>query len=131
STVAPSGVTGTTAISRYTDSDEVHRMGRLTVESVDPCPTGIYGVDLKENATGVPYVTEINVGRFYQQSFLFAGAGYNLVQLFFDLALNKIEVGRYPIRPSIPENQYWLRGHDVAPVCRSIEKFQETGEACE
>lgn len=131
SAVAPSGVTGTTAISRYTDSDEVHCMGRLTVESVDPCPTGIYGVDLKENAAGEPCVTEINLGRFYQMSLMFAGTGYNLVQLFFELALNKIEVGRYPIRPNIPKNQYWLRGHDVTPVCRSIERFLEPGQACE
>jgi hypothetical protein len=129
--VAPSGVTGGPAICRYTDSDEVHRMGRLTVESVDPCPTGIYGVDLKENAAGVPCVTEINVGRFYSPCLIFAGAGYNLVQLFFELALNKIEVGHYPIRAKTPKDRYWLRGLDVAPTVCHLKRFLEPGQSCE
>jgi glutathione synthase/RimK-type ligase-like ATP-grasp enzyme len=129
--VAPSGVTGTTAIARYINNDEVHEMGRRTVEAVDPHPTGIFGVDMKESSAGVPCVTEINVGRFYQPSYMFAAAGYNIVQLFFNLALNEGQSGDFPIRAKVPENRYWIRGIDVPPVLCDIDNFIEPGQPCD
>jgi hypothetical protein len=38
-------------------------VSRRALLALDPTPTGTFSVDLKENADGVPCVTEINAGR--------------------------------------------------------------------
>jgi hypothetical protein len=86
---------------------------------------------MKERSPGAICVTEINVGRFYQPSYMYAGAGYNLVQLFFDLALKKAKPTDYSVRANISENRYWIRGLDVPPVVCDIERFLEPGQSCD
>ena len=43
-----------------------------------PRPCGAYCVDIKESASGIPNVTEINAGRFFTTSNFFAAAGLNM-----------------------------------------------------
>jgi glutathione synthase/RimK-type ligase-like ATP-grasp enzyme len=128
---SPSGVTGTPGIAKLLNDDVVHRVGRQAVEAVGPRPNGVYGVDMKENDAGIPFVTEINPGRFFQPSFMYAAGGYNLVQYFFDLVLGRVCPGEFDIRASVPADFFWLRGIDVPPMARQINQLPEPGEPCE
>lgn len=127
-TVAPSGITGTPAVSRLINDDQVHEIGRKTIAAVDPKPNGVYGIDMKGNVDGVPYVTEINPGRFFQPSFIYAQAGYFLVRRFFELALGLEAERPLEVRARVPENLYWTRGLDVAPVLKKIDQWPDIGD---
>jgi biotin carboxylase len=61
--LAPSGLTGTPTRARVVHDDLVNQTAETAVDAVDPCPNGIYGVDLRESAHHTPTVTEINAGR--------------------------------------------------------------------
>jgi biotin carboxylase len=61
--LAPSGLTGTPTRARVVHDNLVNARAEQAVNAVDPCPSGIYGVDLRESAHHTPVVTEINAGR--------------------------------------------------------------------
>lgn len=117
---APSGVTGTASVATPVDDADVHRIGRQAVGVVDPRPTGVFGVDLKGDRYGTPCVTEINAGRFFTPSFMYARGGYNLVRLFVEVALGGERTLRLPTRARVARRRYWLRGIDLAPVMRTL-----------
>jgi carbamoyl-phosphate synthase large subunit len=57
------------------------------IRMLDPRASGVYSVDLKENAAGVPCITEINAGRFSSATNIFDLAGrHNMVATFVRLA---------------------------------------------
>lgn len=128
---SPSGITGTPAVARLISDQDVHRIGRQAVRAIDPFATGIFGVDFKGNSEGVPFVTEVNPGRFFQPSFMYARCGYNLVAMFFEVALGRAKPGDFDVRPRASDDLYWLRGIDVTPVFRRFEKFPKVGQVCE
>jgi carbamoyl-phosphate synthase large subunit len=128
---SPSGITGTPAVARLVCDEDVHRIGRQVVKAIDSCATGIFGVDLKANCEGTPYVTEVNPGRFFQPSFMYAHYGYNLVGMFFDVALGRAQPGDFDVQARASDDSYWLRGIDVSPVCRRFEGFPKAGHVCE
>jgi len=101
------------------------------VKVIDPFATGIFGVDFKGNIEGVPFVTEVNPGRFFQPSFMYARGGYNLVEMFFEVALGRAQPGDFDVRAQASDGSYWLRGIDVSPVFRRFERLPEPGEVCE
>lgn len=117
---SPSGVTGTPSVAALRNDDDVHRLARRAVEAIDPRPTGIFGVDLKEDGTDAPRVTEINVGRFFTPSYMYARGGYNLVRAFFDVALGRPDASGLPVRAHVPDDLYWLRGIDLPPTLRRL-----------
>jgi len=124
--VAPSGITGTPSVARLIDDDEVHRIGQQAIRAISPKPNGVFGVDLKENREGTPCITEINPGRFFTPSYMYAKAGYNLVKMYFDMALGR-ELAGYEQRPKISRNMYWIRGIDAIPILVRIDKPPKIG----
>jgi carbamoyl-phosphate synthase large subunit len=128
---SPSGITGTPAVARLINDEDVHTIGRQIVKAIDPCATGIFGVDFKESSEGIPCVTEVNPGRFFQPSFMYAQYGYNLVAMFFEVALGKAQPGDFDIQAGVPDDSYWLRGLDVFPVLRRFKAFPKAGQVCE
>ena len=126
--VAPSGITGTPAVSRLINDDQVHEIGKKTIASVDPKPHGVYGVDMKGNVDGNPFVTEINPGRFFQPSFIYGQAGYFIVRRFFELGLGHEAERPLEVRAVVPENLYWTRGLDLAPVLMKVDAWPDIGE---
>ena len=129
--VAPSGRTGSASVMTPINDENAHRVGRQTVEAIDPCPTGVYLVDMTLNGDGVHCVTEVNPGRFSQGCFMYAKAGYNIVRMFFDVALGRAKAGDYEVKGEFPEDLYWMRGIDVLPVMRDLKVFPEPGQLCE
>jgi hypothetical protein len=77
--VAPSGITGNTSFGRLLNAPEVFEVANQTMELMFALTGaekhGFYTVDLKEDANGVPMVTEINVRHVaFTQCFALGGA---------------------------------------------------------
>lgn len=81
-----SGRTGTPTRSRIVHDSVVTTIGEHAVAAVDMEPHGVYCVDMREDAAGVPQPTEINAGRWATTSPLYRHFGSNLVAAQIRLA---------------------------------------------
>ncbi len=61
----PSGVSSLYSLAKTVVDERVVDVSSRALLALDPAITGTFGVDLKENADGVPCVTEINAGRLF------------------------------------------------------------------
>ena len=90
-------------------------------------------MDLKENKTTVPCVTEINPGRMFTTSFFFSYASKilrkdyyaNIPYLYVKLAFKETipEIQKYDV---LPKDVYWIR-HMDAPA-RLVQNGKVVGE---
>jgi len=118
--LAPSGIMGTPAVQRTVHDETVNKVGTDAVLAIDPSFTGIASVDLKENAEGIPCVTEINPGRMFTTSFFFSYASKvlrndycaNIPYLYTRLAF-KETVPNMPKYNILPAEVYWIRHMDA------------------
>ena len=118
--LAPSGITGTPAVQRTVHDDRVNKTSTEAVLSIDSKFSGIASVDLKENAAGVPCVTEINPGRMFTTSYFFSYASKvirkdfcaNIPYLYTKLAF-KESVPEMPKYNILPADVYWIRHMDA------------------
>jgi carbamoyl-phosphate synthase large subunit len=118
--LAPSGIMGTPAVQKTVHDKAVNKIGTEAVLAIDSNFNGIACVDLKENADGVPCVTEINPGRMFTTSFFFSYASKvlrkdyyaNIPYLYAKLAFKESvpDMQKYDI---LPENVYWIRHMDA------------------
>ena len=109
--LTPSGQTSTPSVARTVHALEVDALAQAAVSAVDARPQGVYCVDIKENASGCPCVTEINAGRFFTTSNFFAHAGLNMPDMLMRCAL-----GERPERRGsspLPPDLYWIRMVDM------------------
>lgn len=121
-----SGVTGVTGVGiTYSDSKLDHN-AIDAVKAVDKCPHGIFSVDFTLGKKGTPFLTEINIGRFFTTIYFFAQAGLNMPKIYVDLAL-------YGKKPTIskklnplPDNLLWIRGMDMVPMLLPLSKVKKT-----
>lgn len=124
--VAPSGVTGTPAVSRIILDEEVNRTGRESVLAITREPHGFFSVDMKENREGTPCITEVNVGKFHTTAPLWSYAAVkrlampwfaNVAFLYLMLGIHeKIPNQRIPEYNLLPENIYLLRHIDCGAI---------------
>ncbi|MEM3789382.1 MAG: hypothetical protein QXN95_05910, partial [Candidatus Bathyarchaeia archaeon] len=120
--LAPSGVTGTPAVQKTIQDDNINEIATKAVLAIDTNFNGIACVDLKENGEGIPCVTEINVARMFTTSFFFSYASHvlrkdyhaNIPYLYVKLAF-KEKIPEIPKYNILPENVYWIR-HIDAPA---------------
>ena len=123
--VAPSGVTGAPAVSRTIDRADVAAIGERAVRAIDGEPHGAYFVDLKEDATGAPRVTEINAGRCGTTVHFYTEAGCNFPWLLAQLALGRDVAPVAGVEPDL----YWVRTLDCGPVLvRGDAGFDDYGD---
>jgi len=117
-----SGQSSSPSIAKTVHRDDVNDIATRAVKAVDKNATGIFCVDLKENITGVPCVTEINAGRFFTTSNFFSEAGCNMPYYYVKMALGEElpDLNKYN---SIPENIYWIRLIDCGHVMLKQPKF--------
>jgi hypothetical protein len=85
--LSPEGLTGTPTIARIVHDDRVTEVGIEAVRAVDDKPHGIYSVDLREDAFGMPRPTEINAGRGFTTFGLWSLYDVNFVDLAARCAL--------------------------------------------
>jgi carbamoyl-phosphate synthase large subunit len=110
--LTPSGQTSSPAVARTVHRQDVNETAAASVTAVDPHATGIFCVDLKENADGVPCVTEINAGRFFTTSIFFSVAGCNMPYYYVRMAYDE-PLPELPQFDAIPEELYWVRLMDM------------------
>ncbi|HWH08048.1 MAG TPA: ATP-grasp domain-containing protein [Candidatus Thermoplasmatota archaeon] len=114
--LVPSGQTSSPSVARTVRRADVNQVATDAVLAADPRPDGVFCVDLKENAQGVPCVTEINCGRFFTTSNFFARAGANMPHWHVKLAMGD-KLPELPRHDALPADLYWVRmldmGHKV------------------
>lgn len=113
--LTPSGQTSTPAIAVSVHDDQVNTIAAAAVAGVDSRPHGVYCVDMKSGADGVPRVTEINCGRFFTTSDFFAAAGANMPHTYLSLALGH-PIPDLPRLNAVPADLWWVRNIDVPPA---------------
>lgn len=121
--LAPSGITGTPVDAVTCSRSDVNEVGTRAVLAVDEGATGIFCVDLKDDAGGVPRPTEINCGRFFTTSYFYTAAGVNFPYLYVRLAFGDSlpMMGRYDL---LSPGQHWLRHMDCPAVLRSEDDLR-------
>lgn len=110
----PSGQSSSPSVAKTVHRMDVNMIATKAVKAVDENPHGVYCVDMKENASGVPSVTEINIGRFFTTSDFFSELGCNMPQMYLDLAFSDI-VPEVPKYDAVEMDVYWIRGVDKEP----------------
>jgi carbamoyl-phosphate synthase large subunit len=121
--LAPSGVTGTPAVAVTVHRPDVNELATRAVLAVDGDATGVFCVDLKEDADGVPRPTEINCGRFFTTSHFFTAAGVNIPHLYVKLAYGE-RLPELPPYDLLPAGLYWIRHIDCPAVLRTADELR-------
>jgi len=114
-----SGVSGATGGGIVDNDSKVVDVAIESIKAIDPEPNGIYSVDLTYGKDGLPYPTEINIGRFFTTHLFFAKAGLNMAYLYTKLGFGE-KVGVQKINP-LREGLVWIRGIDFEPVITTME----------
>jgi carbamoyl-phosphate synthase large subunit len=120
--LAPSGRTGTPIVARTVNDEAVNEISTRCVLAIDPNATGIFSVDLREDASGNPIPTEINCGRFFTTSLFFSRAGLNVPYMYVKRAFGE----SIPLTPqfnALPEGLHWIRHIDCPTVLISEEEL--------
>ncbi|MCU0309244.1 MAG: hypothetical protein MUE51_16055 [Thermoleophilia bacterium] len=112
--LAPSGVTGTPVLAVTRDRPDAEAIALRAVRAVDPSASGVFCVDLKEDAAGVPWPTEINCGRFFTTSYFFTAAGVNIPDAYVRLAFGEPPWDAPP--PRLEPGLHWARHIDCPAV---------------
>jgi carbamoyl-phosphate synthase large subunit len=111
---SPTGVTGVTGIAKTVSRTDLDEIAQRAILAVDAKPHGIFGVDLKEGADGIPRPTEINIGRFFTTIQFFTELGLNMPELYVRIGLGEEVSVERPINP-LPVDVYWIRSMDTQP----------------
>jgi biotin carboxylase len=108
----PSGQSSSPSVARTVHDERVNQLATKAVRAVDSRATGVFCVDLKEDESGQPLVTEINAGRFFTTSNFFAEAGANMPYEYVRLAYGE-DVGGLARYDAVEEGLYWVRMIDM------------------
>jgi len=112
--LTPSGQTSSPSVAKTVNRDDINEIGQAAVRAISDKPHGVFCVDLKEGADGVPKVTEINVGRFFTTSNFFAYAGLNMPQMYIELGLNdSLSTPKPQQLNPLKDDLYWVRMIDM------------------
>jgi glutathione synthase/RimK-type ligase-like ATP-grasp enzyme len=110
----PSGQSSTPALAKTVDEPRVVDVCTRAIAAFGARISGVFSIDLRENAAGVPCVTEVNAGRFCMITNIFDLTGrHNMAGLFVRLALGE----RVDIRgqfEAVPD-YYLVRDLDTLP----------------
>lgn len=108
----PSGQSSSPSVARTVRREDVNDLAARAVMAVDPEATGVFCVDLKEDESGQPLVTEINAGRFFTTSNFLAEAGANMPYTYVRLALGE-SLNGLPRFDAVEPGLYWVRMIDM------------------
>jgi biotin carboxylase len=87
---APSGTSSLYSLAKTVVEPDVVDVAVRAVRALDAAPSGTFAVDLKENADGVPCVTEVNAGRLQIGMTTIAAIGaHNMAACYVRLALGE------------------------------------------
>jgi glutathione synthase/RimK-type ligase-like ATP-grasp enzyme len=125
----PSGTSSIAALAKTIVDTRVVDISVAAVRALGGRVTGAFSVDLKENARGVPCVTEINAGRFITMMNFFDLTGkHNMSSTYVRLALGEpVELGE---SYDAVEDHYFVRDVDALPgIFHADELFEHIHDA--
>jgi biotin carboxylase len=108
----PSGQSSSPSVARTVHREDVNELASAAVLAADPHATGVFCVDLKEDESGRPLITEINAGRFFTTSNFLAEAGANMPYEYVRLACGE-DVDGLATYDAVEEGLYWVRMIDM------------------
>jgi hypothetical protein len=125
---APAGI-GLAALGRRLADRRVTDLVTAAVRAIEPRASGVFCFDAREDAAGVPRLTEFNAGRFGLSAILLDLAGkVNMAATYVLLAMG--EPVEPIVEPEPTEDWYIVREHDGAPaVLRADDFFSGIDEA--
>jgi len=125
----PSGTSSISQLAKTVRAPEVVAVCTAAIRAIDPRASGTFNFDLRENARGVPCLTEINAGRFPSGTNIFDLTGRtNLAATFVRVALGEPVALRAPYDPA--EGYYTVRDLDtLTGVFRADELFDKIVDA--
>ncbi len=111
---APSGVSSVGGVHKTVHEPRVADVSAAAVRAIDANASGAFSIDLKEDASGNPRITEINVGRFLSGTLIFDLTGkHNMAVTYVRLALGE------PVHIGAPydaiQDYYMVRDLDTLP----------------
>ena len=110
----PSQVSSVAALAKTVVEPRVVEVSTRAVRALDPKASGVFSIDLREDARGIPCITEINAGRFSSATTIFDLAGkHNMAVTYVCLALGEIVDVRKAY--DAVEDYYMLRDIDAPP----------------
>jgi carbamoyl-phosphate synthase large subunit len=110
----PSGVSSMPALAKTAFEPTVIKVCEKAVRALDMKASGIYFIDVKENESGEPCVTEINAGRFAAMTNIHDLTGkYNMAVTYVRLGLG--QKVRIPTVTDYAEGHYLVRSIDTLP----------------
>jgi carbamoyl-phosphate synthase large subunit len=121
---SPSGVSSTPALAKTAYEPSVIDACTRAVRALDRRASGVYMLDIKENAACEPCITEINAGRFATITNIHDLAGeHNMAVTYVRLALDEPVVLREAI--DFAEDYFLVRSVDTLPaVMHGAELFR-------
>jgi len=126
SKVSVSGITGNTSKGKLLNDDNVFSIAKSSIDALTSktheIMHGLVVVDLKENYSGKPLVTEINI-RHIAFTSSFAAAGFNFSEFQLLCMLNRINEISPELVSRFPEDNIILRDVDGLPLY--VEHFKE------
>jgi carbamoylphosphate synthase large subunit len=125
----PSGTSSISQLAKTVFAPEVVAVCTAAIRAIDPRASGTFNFDLRENARGVPCLTEINAGRFPSGTNIFDLTGrINLAATFVRVALDEAVTLREAYDPA--EGYYTVRDLDtLTGVFHADELFDKIVDA--
>jgi carbamoyl-phosphate synthase large subunit len=121
----PSGVSSVASLARSVVEPAVVDVCRAAVTALDPRGSGLFCIDLKADAAGLPHVTDVNVGRFSLTTGLYDLIGkHSTAEAYLALALGRpVEIAEpYDAAP----DHYLVRDVDTTPAIVHAEQLFES-----
>jgi hypothetical protein len=118
----PSGVTSLSSLARTVAEPRVVKLCEAAITAVAPGASGAFSVDVKEDASGRPHVTEINAGRFFMAMTAFDRVlKHSIALTYVRLALGeRVDLGA-PY--DTVDDYYMVRDMDTAPAIFQADVF--------
>jgi carbamoyl-phosphate synthase large subunit len=120
----PAEISSVPALTKTVREPEIAAVCARVIRALDPRASGVFGVDLRQDAGGVARVTEINAGRFSSTTNLLDLTGkHNMTVVYLQAALGE----RIDLRDEYDaaEYHYLLRDIDAVPRILREEEFFE------
>lgn len=123
----PSGMSSTPALAKTVLEPRALQVCEDAIQALDAGASGVFNFDLKEDASGVPCITEVNAGRFAMITNIYDLVGeHNMAISYVRLALDKpLQIRQ---KYDIAEDYYLVRDLDTLPGVFHVDEFYEAIE---
>ncbi len=120
-----SGTSSSPSLCKMVNDKDVCDVCIQCVKAIDPNAQGLFGIDLKGNIDDIPYLTEINIGRFPRINYIFNFVGENIAQKYVECGLGM------DVSPSAQESPseplyYLMRDFDTSPILKDESEINSS-----